>query len=287
MTFLLAATFPDEEQALHAETQMAELIDTIFSWHLENFDRSEALFNAKGEMVKVSPPEKEAARRYGIAWAKGHVWLVDDMLDPEDIVQRYQTTVYLLNPLDYYDDPTPLDIILKKLGAESVRNVADTAYLTVTIRATAPDDNAASRARSILTTFFETRGIAPAPWAVYLNGEFHQDVKDAMQHETLYLRHMDAIEAVDDTEYETLEEAEDALFSAMAGMDEIDEEAVGILDDARLLSSPYRPPHGKVRQTGTQLTLANIGFYVLGSGLPAVIAWLESLGFDSIDVELP
>ncbi|MCL4253743.1 MAG: hypothetical protein KJ043_08190 [Anaerolineae bacterium] len=280
------------EQAETIAEKLYGHIATIVQWHNNHPFKSEKLAG------KPSPAELEIAQHYNLKWERLHDWLIVSMEDIEETVSVYDNLVFLTSG-ETNTPPQPFDALIKQFGVDVLVDT-DKNRQGVTIQAKIATPNKIANA---VSAYITQNGIAPCPWMVYMDGEKNADADKLLALDMIYCQHLTALETLEHHPnliplrgMPIYEKRYEALVSeTFKGLPELNEEDADMIDDLReacaiipnwdkLSNMPPYPT--RISPQAGEITLKNVLFGEIASGLPAFLAWLEAEGATDISYEL-
>ena len=308
--FTLIGEFPDMEQATHAFQELDSLVKEIDAWNE---------IHSVEYLGLPTPIEYEAGRRYDVEFPISTDWLDGGGASEHAVKQidNYVTmsTQYRSNELAAVGNRRAFEEILVKLGATSVSND----YGIVSVSCRAPDqhtlksivaeiseylssirDKSRREAISYSTELF----FPPPPWLVFWNGERDPEAEALLEawHNMEQRRHASRL-------WEEQHQNERAASSRIriswrrtTKRKQLDQQRNQFIDSHvpkhalhdrvrqidRLLGFPFHyifKEFTRIELDGLSLNLLNLHFHHVGVGLPAIRAWLQSMGCTEIVYE--
>lgn len=258
MTYTLLISCENDAQAEAIHKALHDAVIGIAGWHQAHPFKSQKLF--KGEAMRTpAPPEIETGKAHGFEWTVGQGWLaLDDPAEASGVVSRLENVVFLTGG-EPFADPAPWLKLLDALGGSAIVDDAAGALRT-TVSTTAPDAASAEQVVSVLHAYLDGETIAPAPWLAYPGGEPLEHADALLALEPAYLQHIAAIRAG------TYDQVADDL-------PPLDLDDAETLDDVR---GAVEISAGTAHADGAAITLRDLVFAEIASGLPALIAWLTT-----------
>lgn len=292
-TFTIIGLCNSSEQAEAIANTVYSHIETIAQWHINHRFKSEKL---KG---KPSPTELEIATQYHLTWNQLHDWLiVPDINDISETVSVYDNLVFITSG-ETKATPQPFDALMKALGVDVLVD-ADGSPVTVTIEA---NINHPQKIVDVIETYIKQDAIAPCPWMIYLDGEKDPEADKIQVIEPIYLQHLRAVTQLDNhpslagirnpSAYaKSYMELYNTTIQALPQLDVDDAEMLDDLRDASAIIPSWdnradMPPYPTViLAQNNQISLKNVLFGEIASGLPALLTWLEAEGANEVSYEL-
>jgi len=292
-TFTIIGLCESSEQAENIANILYGHIESIAQWHINHQFKSEKL---KG---KPSPAELEVAKQYNLTWNQLHDWLIVQELDDiAETVSVYDHLVFITSG-ETNATPQPFDMLMKAFGVDVLVD-ADGSPIAVTIQGKMSHPQ---KIAEVIQTYIIQDAIAPCPWMVYLDGEKDPDANKILALEPVYLQHLRAVTALDShpslagirnpSAYaKSYMELYNATIKDLPPLDVDDAEMLDDLRDASAIIPNWEkrenmPPYPTAILTdNAQITLKNVLFGEIASGLPALLAWLEAEGASDVSYEL-
>ncbi|MCU0479865.1 MAG: hypothetical protein MUE54_01480 [Anaerolineae bacterium] len=292
-TFTVIGLCESSEQAEKIADTLYGHIEAIAQWHINHRFKSEKL---KG---KPSPAELELATQYNLTWNQLHDWLIVPELDDiSETVSVYDNLVFITSG-ETKASPQPFDALMKALVSDVLVD-ADGSPVMVTIEATL---NNPQKIADVIQTYITQDAIAPCPWMIYLDGEKDPEADRILALEPVYLQHLRAVTALDShpslagiRNPQAYAKAYMALYNttiqALPALDVDDAELLDDLRDAGAIIPSWdnradMPPYPTaILAQNDQISLKNVLFGEIASGLPAFLAWLEAEGASDVSYEL-
>ncbi len=292
-TFTIVGLCDSSEQAENIAKTLYNHIESIAQWHINHRFKSEKL---KG---KPSPAELEVAKQYNLTWNQLHDWLiVQEIDDISETVSVYDNLVFITSG-ETNASPQPFDALMKALGADVLVD-GDNSQIAVTIQGKI---NNPQKIADVMRAYLTQDAIAPCPWMIYLDGERDPEADRILGLEPVYLQHLRAVTALDShpslagirnpsVYAKSYMELYNATIKELPLLDVDDAEMLDDLRDASAIIPNWEkrenmPPYPTAILTDNdQITLKNVLFGEIASGLPALLAWLEAEGASDIDYEL-
>ena len=143
-SFMIVGQFKTVEKAESVASEVRQMIREIGSWW-EQVEDSEAVRKRLESSEDVTPPERRFASHYEVSWSQNARSKSVAPLDwishqAADSAVRTFNSIVIVEPVDSWQGPHPIDKIIEKLGAQVASDceIYDS-YLSLHLSCTAPD----------------------------------------------------------------------------------------------------------------------------------------------------